>query len=283
MEDSRALCVMVGRCFTADVAYLLLHSEQFCRRFRIKAYTSVATPNLDAEFQAILRDLETASLVIYQPAAWATWGNDNLFSQLVGRIPAATQRITFPYPTFHAMWPFHASDPRAGKVVDEFGDPNSLLYHYADANVIRMARSGVEPSAAFSQYIAMNVNELGDLDGLMDYFFVDQRPKEDETDIKIIDFVLDNFRRERLFLCINHGSNRLLFHMANQILERTGCRALPLELRDQLSEMTPPEIPIHPGVARHFGISWATPETRYRIDSRRYWTFEEYVYGMARP
>src|SRR5258708_3346960 len=137
MRDNRKTCLMVGRCSTTEIGYLLHKSETFRHDYKIKIYSSLATSNFYRHFHKIVEDLPKAALIIYQPIIWATWGDDELYHRLMSSLPIGIKQITFPYPVFQPLWPFHHNDPHRAAESHHLFDDNSLLYAYGDANVAR--------------------------------------------------------------------------------------------------------------------------------------------------
>jgi hypothetical protein len=283
MNIGRKKCVMVGRCYTVALAYLLSRSEQFRREYNIVLFSSVATPSFRPEFPRIVREISEAALVLYQPAAWATWIDDDLHEQFTSSLVDKERKISFPYPVFLPLWPFNYNDTkRAASSVGPF-ENKSLLYGYGDANVVRMVKEGLTPAEIVERYSGMELSEMIDLERLKSNIIASQRPKEAETDIKVLDFILENYKLASVFSCVNHGSNLLLLHMVNQILRMLGYSPLSKSLLERIPVLAEPEIPIHPSVARYFDLKWLTPEMRFHVDRYRNLTFAEYIYELAQP
>jgi hypothetical protein len=283
MSDNRKTCLMVGRCFTTEVGYLLIKSEQFRRDYKLKVYSSVGTSNFEHDFHEIIGNLPEASLIIYQPIVWATWGDDELYKSLMNSLPAGIKQITFPYPVFHTLWPYHHNDPHRAATWRHPFDDNTLLYAYGDANVARMVNEGMTAPEIVAKYAVMDLPAMIDLQHLTANVIELQRAKEADTDVKILDFLLEKYKSDRVFVCVNHGSNLLMAHMANQILGMLDYLPLRPNLIESLFELVDPEIPIHPSIVRYFDLKWVRPNMRYRIDRRRNLTFEDWVYELATP
>jgi|SRR5579864_9532949 len=279
---SNKLCIIFGMCFAPELGYLLRLSEGFRRDFEAVALWTGGGRDLISDFHVTDEDLNRASVVVYHPPIWAGWGDEQGYLDLIARFPAHLKQITYPYPVFHALWPFHNQDPRKNTAPEgPLDDVNSLLYAYSDFHVLKMRQEGVPPTEIVNTYRAMDVPSMVDLDQLLDNVILGQRIKEEETTVKVLDFILDRFRDERVFLCVNHGANRLMIHMADQILAELGYPPLPRFAYESLCELMVPTIPIHPTVIQHFDLRWARPDMRYQIDRRRNLTWEEYVYQLA--
>jgi hypothetical protein len=160
-------------------------------------------------------------------------------------------------------------------------DNNSLLYAYADSTVLKMRRQGKSPAEIVNEYSNMDLPSTVDLDRLFEHVIEVQRLKEAETDVKVLDFALEQFEKQQVFSCVNHGSNLLMIHMADQILASLDYPPLPRYAHEALCELMDPTIPIHPSIARYYNLAWAVPGLRCRIDRRRKLTWEEYIYQLA--
>jgi hypothetical protein len=60
-------------------------------------------------------------------------------------------------------------------------------------------------------------------------------------------------------------------------LESLALDCLPEAVLDSLQPFGSMELPIHPSLARHFDLGYATEETRYRVSAKRKSTFAEYL------
>jgi hypothetical protein len=65
---------------------------------------------------------------------------------------------------------------------------------------------------------------------------------------------------------MNHQSNALLIEMVDQALSLLGFPPLPADVRRGWSEMLTIQMPIHPSVIRHFGLTFVDASTKYSVD-----------------
>lgn len=277
-QDSRPLCILVGTCISFGIQYLLLQSDEFKKTYRMKAYRTHRNHKIMSDFNISDEELNEASVFIYHPPGWADWGNDEGYRELLRRIPDHVQKISYPYPVFHALWPLHAHEKRLEDPSREAGFGQSdAIYAYGDSFVLSQMRQGLSTEAIIRRYLDLNIPDIVDVDGILKRSIDTQIAKEESTDVKIIDFVVDNFKTKRIFVTMNHVGNVSLIHMTNQMLGMMGFSPLPSSLHDSLFEMIDPQMPIHPSVINHFGLTFVTPDTRYRIDPRRNLNFSEYL------
>ena len=167
MSAEKRHCVMLGMCFTPELAYLLRLSEGFDRDFSVSAY---AFGGQSTDFTLPEQEFEQAALVMYHPASWTGWNQEHGYPQLTAQFSRDIEHITFPYPVFNFLWPCHALDPRFSTVnVGPLDDNDSLLYAYADSNVLKMRQQGKTPAEIVSEYSVMDVPDTVDLDRLFEH------------------------------------------------------------------------------------------------------------------
>ena len=281
MQPGKKHCIVWGVCYSAELVYLLRLSEAFQRDYTVGLYLATGG-DMRTDFNITSGEFARASVVVYHPWTWTGWAQEDVYRSLVGQIPPDATRITFPHPVFSPPWPNHTLDPQFHVLTGSgpYEENNKQLLAYSDAEVLALRKRGLSPTEIVNAYSRTDVAASVDLDRLLEYALDTISAKEVETDVKVVDFIGDRFRDRRLFLCVNHGANALLIHMADQILAKLGYPPLPRYAHDSLCELMPPEIPVHPSVARYFGLKWVTPGLRYKVD-RRYLTWEEYIYQIA--
>lgn len=266
----------------APVAHLLLRHERFRRNYRIKLCESVGTGNFAGNFSELMPLLGDVSVLIYQPPIWATWGdNGEIYRRLMQAASSNVLQVTVPYAVFNPLWPCHHNEAQRSAAAAGQPDDRSLLFSYSDANVLHLVREGGTPQEIVAQYCAMDLPAELDLTHLKDANIARQRPMEAETDVKILDFILETYRADSVFNCINHPSNHLNLYITNQILKILSMEPLSYHILEQICVVNPPQIPIHPAISRHFDLKWATPDVRYQVGRFSKFTFEEYIYELA--
>lgn len=281
MSDKQTTCLIVGGCYMPPMAQLLQRHDGFRRDYRIVVCHSIATPNLRPEFARL--PLAETSLLIYLDPVWHDWGDSGeIFRALLDGLPDSAVRISLPVPKLHALWPHHYNDvKRADTVRGSIDDDIQWLFTYSDSSVIRMAREGMNAAEIVERYAKLDIPSVVDLERVKAHSVTRQRQMEINTDVKILDYMLEGYKAERLFNVFDHLSNRMLLHIVNQILERLDYFPLPNDVLRQLSVLNPPEIPLHPSIVRYFNLKWVTPGMRYHLSPSRLLTFEEYVYQIA--
>lgn len=276
--DGRLLCIIAGTCITYGVKYLLLQSEEFTRKYRIIDYITSQNFKVMSDFNISDEEINEASVFIYHPPGWADWGNDDAYREFLRRIPDHVLKISYPYPVFHALWPLHSHEKRLDDPARKprFGQLD-VVYRYGDGFVLSLMRQNLPRDEIIRRYLDLNIPDVADVDGILKRSIETQLAKEETTDIKIVDFVAENFRTKRAFLTMNHVGNISIIYMVNQMLKILGFSELPKNLHDALFELIDPQVPIHPSIIKYFDLTCVHPDMRYRIDPRRNLTFSEYL------
>ena len=212
--------ILIGTCIAEGMRFFLNQSHAFRARYRLRHFiTNRAAPSM-AEFVIDDEVLHDSAIVVHVAPQWADWGNEQAYIDLLARIPAQVQRISFPYPVFQPLWPFHCKDPRGGADLPEiFYRPleERPHYPYGDSRVLGMMRELEDADAVVRRYLTMDLRDEIDLDRLLAKTLEIRAEKESVTDIKIVDFIAQNFRHRKLFDSINHITNAGALYISNQV------------------------------------------------------------------
>lgn len=208
------------------------------------------------------------------------------WSGLRRMLPADCDVRRFPLPRMGALWPFLGADPR---LVPEPGLYRGGRYPFGDRIGASLAYLQMPDDIVQLSYQSMTEKEIPDLDALLAADRATWRQLDATHDVKVADFIVENFRRYRLFFAPPFPSGELLRHMVVQLVAGSPIEAMcdPAKLRRELDFLLTgyigrrQELPIHPHVAQWFGLAWWRPGMRYRWHSN-HWTFEEYALRYIR-
>ena len=117
------------------------------------------------------------------------------------------------------------------------------------------------------------------LDRLYELMIDRQRRRDEAGDYSIAPVIERHFRDERVFLSPYHPDTRVAMALATRFFEQLGATRREIDWmvnRTRVAPFPKTELPIHPAVARHFGLAWAGPGRRYLFMNVRRFDFREY-------
>lgn len=122
-----------------------------------------------------------------------------------------------------------------------------------------------------------------DICGIVEKSLAHEQAKEARTSFPYLDRILAGHEKHPLFYTFNHPGEEIMLFTANEILDRLGLERLR---RDEIPALetyyTALELPVHPGAAEAFNLSWAGPDTRYAVYGQQAtyaqfaWLYAEY-------
>jgi hypothetical protein len=183
-------------------------------------------------------------------------------SELIGkeRLPADCRVIRFPIVWMNSLWPLNCADPRN----PDAGPDDRGPFPYGDRMIVQFLEQGASPQEAVERWFEADPGQWKKLDRFHDINVAKARQLDLEADVPLGAFVLDNFRRERLFVTYNHPSPLMLRHMARALCEALGYPGaepmLPKANKDGIGLI---HVPVHPKIAAHFALEWFDPDMRY--------------------
>lgn len=219
METNKKNCIIYANCQGQGIELFLNKHDLYKDTF--------LTHRL--ENHILIRDqtpipidlLREASLFIYQPVgeSHGCYATNHLKSYL----PKQCQCISFPYIYNNALWPlFEEGHFIFGEeIIRELFDRGVSLRSVVDLFC------GGRINFQFEQRFQHTLSIL--------------RQKEQETDIKISDFIIHNIQNEKLFLIAAHPTSIVFIHCVNQILERLGFTLLPGTVASHPNEANLPD------------------------------------------
>ncbi len=201
-------------------------------------------------------------------------GADRLVFQICERFqepPSSTvPTLRFPAVYFRPLWPLTAADPRTGA-----GSPIVL----GDGFVNDHAQ--LAPAEIIARYLEAEDADFGYLDALLETQATTLRSFDALSDVKIIDWLLEDFRRQPLFDMFWHPTQVVYRKMAPALWDFLDLtveqRKASLEIFDFYPE-NQPRIPIHPTVAEHFKLEWWTGSDHRYDHFGKMVTFEEWLW-----
>jgi len=213
-------------------------------------------------------------------------GSPDVAAALRGMLPDDCEVRRMPSPHMTALWPLQGTDPR---LVREPGRYDIGRYPFTDRVGASLANMMLPDDVMILAYESMAEKEVPNLDAYLEADVDAWRRLDAANDVQVADFIVDNFRRQRLFCAPPHATPALLRHMIDQLVATPAIEAAadPTALRREIDFVMAgwvgcrEELPVHPHVARHFDLSWWQPDMHYRWFGNE-WTFEQYALDYIR-
>jgi Flp pilus assembly protein TadD len=230
----------------------------------------------DLRGQAVLDGVASADLVVVQ---------DRDFSHELtpDAVPHADFR-SFPMVMASFLWPYANEAHVRNEAQPPFSDgpyPSQL----GDSYLNRLIAEGASPEEALERYSALDIGKATHLDRLAKLHVDRQRERDARTGFEIAPVIEAEFRRQPLFRTPHHPNAILFGVAARQLFTHMGAPAETVQAAVDSLEKSPfpsDELPIHPGVIRHFGLTFADETTRYSYFDEGSFTFAEFVLRYMR-
>jgi hypothetical protein len=193
-------------------------------------------------------------------------------------VPAGVRRIRVPLVDGTFLWPFsgtgHPDSRRRYRGYDPFRD------EMGDSWLVARLRNGMAPAHAAAAYLDLDMARAAHLDRRLDMVLGLQAARDAQTAFRFAPLIERNFRSVRLFRTAYHLEAPLLRVMLVTLLAEMNTPAdITARAGALLSCSVFPvhENAVHPGIAAHFGLSWAGEDTTYSFWKETVLTFSEWV------
>ncbi len=190
------LCIIYANCQGTALGHFLNKNPVFQSEYQVEYLVNYLM--IDEKKEVPFDLLQKADLFIYQPTdeKHGVYATDNLLLYLKDTCHV----ISFPYIYNNSFWPFFKIDQ---KIVN--AEP-----------IIDLLESGASAIEIVLKFFSLRIdfNFQNRFQKTMQLLL----EKEAATTVKVSDYILENYKKERLFLTHNHPSTQLLVHCVNQIL-----------------------------------------------------------------
>jgi tetratricopeptide (TPR) repeat protein len=259
--------VFIGNCQIQSIYHLY---QRFAtqsageRLLYIKSYESIEAADRLAIEQA---DVIIEQVQDFQPKAD------------VAGIPTQGKKIGVPVVHCGFLWPF-AGQPHPSNPSLPYLEGGPYGSESSDGFLNRLIKKGTDVESAVQTYLDLDINKTVNLDRLLEMVLEKQQMRDDLTGFNIANIISRFFKTEPVFLTPYHPNLRIAMELVSQTLKRLDVTANDIEQMRIATQVTPfpkEELPVHPAVARHFGLTWATEDRRYRFLNEGRFTFWEFA------
>jgi tetratricopeptide (TPR) repeat protein len=195
-------------------------------------------------------------------------------------IPAGATIHPVPLISGAFLWPYQGVEhPLKPAYNHAYGNP-PYLAEYCDRFLAKLLIEGVSPQDALARYKAHDAAAAANVGRMKELTLERQRIVDQATGYDFATMIDTHLAEEQLFQSAFHFDIRIVRTLASELAGRMGfSRACSARIRDGLtkSPFVARWVPVHPSIARHFGLTWVREDTTYPFLWEGSFTFDEYV------
>lgn len=252
-------CVVSANCQALPLLKQMYVFLPFIQNYEVEYFVNFKKQIISPQI------LENCDLLIYQKLD-KSWGQLSETYLLEHVNPKA---ITVCMPNIHntALWPISKGT-------------GSLSNPYNETYVDELMKRNLSVDEIIFLMKKVDFANHYDLQGLFDESMKRERAKGYVGCAELCDFIEENFSKQRLFTTINHPYGALLNKAAKIVLETIGFSGVPDTLIKNIGCEENYYMPIHPSVARFFGLDFIDETTKYPVFGNML-TYYEYIKGYV--
>jgi tetratricopeptide (TPR) repeat protein len=193
-------------------------------------------------------------------------------------IGARGRVVRFPMVTAMFLWPFHSgAHPRDADIPPEYR--RVFTGNFGDRWLDRRLAAGEDPQSILDHYRQPGVVTEARLDRMIELVAQKQQERDIQADMPLGDYIMRHLPTERVFIHLHHPDLPLFQLMLREVFARMDCTTEEIEravAAYRASPFPPEEPPVHPRIAEHLGLRWATPDLTYRFSFGERLTWETF-------
>lgn len=263
---SETSVVVIGNCQGVVITDML--SRAFIKHPNISVTALQSYTRLTADEK---NTLANADILLAQKGEFS----DDVITQAQDR---AAQSISFPSCMQNCLWPYHAEAHYLNADMEGFNSgpfPKQTGVRWMNQRLL----DGEAPDRVADDYINLDISKVMNLDRLYEIGKRRMQALDNSCDVGgQWDVTSSMFTDARTFHASLHPINALLETLVQQILPHImpdEAELAPWRLTHEAFEPTQP--PVHPSIARHYGLKWASETTTYRFWNEGEFTHDEWV------
>lgn len=206
-------------------------------------------------------------------------------------LPATCKIITIPYALSRLYWPQMKSGWK-NSLNEYFLHKKNPVVHgpfeYGDVNINRMIREGKTADEIVEELTSENFYSEEQVQMHIDMVLRVLEYAEEGCDIRISQYVRENYRKKMLYRDMGHTSHSIVWEEIRQILdilqikmsEEEQAQVKENKVIIPIYERHCTEVPVYPSVARRLGLEWWQEDMQYDVtfyNGVKSMTFEEYI------
>ncbi|MFT4089795.1 MAG: WcbI family polysaccharide biosynthesis putative acetyltransferase [Asticcacaulis sp.] len=258
------IVLIFSNCHGKILRSSLINVPEIAERFLFLGLFNISPKAFDQSIADI------ADMVIFQSMSW----NDGTQTVFYDRFRSDVNFITFPAATMLFFWPYYLQAPAK---TDENGRP-VYRYAYGDRFIDSRVRQKKTAEKIVREYTHIDLPITVNLEKVMEVERHKEFGKEANTDVKIRQFIEDNYKYTPVFYTPNHPTREVMNIQAVQLAQLLGVSVdlaqLPI---DEYPETSSVHHPIHPSIVQYLGLTYRTPNDTFYLSRAGNITFEQFI------
>jgi hypothetical protein len=248
--------LIYGNCQAGCIAGFMSRTLAFSEAFDIPTLLGIHQM-VEADLKGLYGHVNGADVLLSQEVSAGYRGADFSSAHLVSLLPSNAKVLYYPSLYFSAYFPnllYLRSPNKGGMFTGPGGD-----YHDRDILDSYIAKRSVPETGRY----LMDESRY-DLDSVRRSFedgHAEMRRREQNIDVKISDYIADNFADRRLFYVFNHPANEVMFEVCSQVAKLLDLPFSADALKNIDHWLSGASFPIPPAVHKALGL-------RFPYDSR---------------
>lgn len=198
-----------GNCQAQALAKTLLESEKFSESFEYLPIDSVHTLHA-GEYSKLVDIFQQLDLLLYQPVSEQYHIPQLSTSNLLAYLPQHCRSISFPSLYFNGYFPH----------LDTLKGITSILNLVHDYNIIYAFVLGLDEAQTVELISSNKFYDQVTSNRLINQSIAElyNREKVNNVNVKLSDYILSNYRKQKLFNQFNHPRRQVFEYLANRVL-----------------------------------------------------------------
>lgn len=199
--------LFIGNCQNTGIIHFLQKNKEFNENFEVKQYANWEL--IENQDSIPLSDIRSADVFVYQPLrpVYGCYSTDPTIEGSIGYyVNDKCLKISYPYIFSSAMWPIVQAGQNqnrwfGGEVINDLVINKKLTIQ----EIVELySRNQIDWN--YKERFSKSIEIL--------------KGKESITDIKLSNFIVNNFQKQLMFLIPQHPTSSVFLYVANEILER---------------------------------------------------------------
>lgn len=269
----KKICIIYANCQNKLLAECLSKSALFNQEYTLERFPA----HLLIQGKTTIPDrlLKQAKLFIYQPVKEAHGKASSKY--LLDKLSPDCQTIAFPSLYFTGYFPQYCKNPNLKiiKSIYPFG-----IIPEGDVNVVKMLEQGQNKEKIASKLQSKDFYTPDLLKNNVNNSLEELARREANLEIKVSQFIRDNYQQHRLFYVHNHPTDILGIYVANKILDRLNLPQLEQQMSGNPASgiLDNTQVPIYPSVIEHLQLDFARQITyKHNRFCTNHLSFERYI------